>query len=129
MSAFDPYRTLRVCYAAAGWMRARYHLEMDVFRSPQFVEAVRLWVGHGENMAPSRSDKRVTDRFGNELGSKMLPVMKSLETDFYSSDARFVAPNLQEMGTMASEQFKRLHPTVPDEIVKTFAWCYTFDFK
>jgi len=38
-------------------------------------------------------------------------------------------PVLQEMERQASEQFKQRHPTVADEIVKAFAWCYTFDFK
>jgi hypothetical protein len=33
------------------------------------------------------------------------------------------------MGRLASEQFKRKHPTVAEEIVEAFAWCYTFDFK
>lgn len=78
---------------------------------------------------PSRSDERVTDHFGDASAAKLLPLIKSLEDDFYSSDARLVAADLQEMEKLASEQFKRKHPTVADEIVKAFAWCYTFDFK
>lgn len=96
---------------------------------PQLVEAVRLWTGWGYTMMPSRDDKRLSEQFGTEGAAKLLPLIKSLEDDFYSSDARLVAANLQEMEKLASDQFKRKHPKVADEIVRAFAWCYTFDFK
>jgi len=78
---------------------------------------------------PDRNDKRLENHFGDEVAAKLLPLIKSLEDDFYSSDARFVAANMQEMERLASEQFRRKHPTVADEIVQAFAWCYSFDFK
>ncbi len=78
---------------------------------------------------PYRDDKRLINRFGDDLAAKLLPLIKSLEEDFYSSDAQFTATNLQEMERLASEQFKRMHPTISDEIVKAYAWCYTFDFR
>jgi hypothetical protein len=102
---------------------------MNNLNSPQLVEAVRLWTGWGQSMMPSRSDKRVVDHFGEDVAAKLLPLIKALASDFYSSDARLVAMDLPEMGKLASEQFKRKHPTVAEEIVKAFAWCYTFDFK
>ena len=80
-------------------------------------------------MMPSRNDKRLKDQFGEDAAANLLPVIKSLEDDFYSSDARLVAANLQEMEELASEHFRQKHPTVAKEIVKAFAWCYTFDFK
>jgi hypothetical protein len=80
-------------------------------------------------MMPNRNDKRVLERFGEEDAAKLLPLIKSLEEDFYAFDAQLVATNLQEMEKLASEHFKRKHPTVAEEIVKAFAWCYTFDFK
>ncbi len=80
-------------------------------------------------MMPSRNDKRLTDHFGEEIAAKLLPIIKSLEDDFYDSDAQFTAANLQVMEKIASEQFKQKHPTVSDKIVKAFAWCYTFDFR
>ncbi len=78
---------------------------------------------------PNRNNKRVVDRFGEQDAVKLLPLIKSLEEDFYASDAQLVAANLQEMEKLASEHFKRKHPTAAEEIVKAFAWCYTFDFK
>jgi len=104
-------------------------VEMNNLNSPQLVEAVRLWTGWGLGIMPSRDDARLARKFGDKVAAKLLPVIKSLEEDFYSSDARLVATDLQEMGRMASEQFKRKHPTVAEEIVEAFAWCYTFDFK
>lgn len=97
--------------------------------SPQLVEAVCLWTGWGQSIMPSRNDKRLVDHFGEEVAAKLLPLIKSLEEDFYASDAQLVAVNLQEMEKLASEHFKRRHPAVAEEIVKAFAWCYTFDFK
>lgn len=104
-------------------------VEIDSLSSPQLAEAVRLWTGWKQSMMPNRSDKRVVDHFGEEVAAKLLPLIKSLEDDFYASDAQLVAANLQEMEELASEHFKRKHPTVAEEIVKAFAWCYTFDFK
>ena len=104
-------------------------VEMNNLKSPQLIEAVRVWTGWGQSMMPSRDDARLAKHFGDEVAAKLLPLIKSLEDDFYSSDARLVAADLQEMEKLASEQFKRKHPTVADEIAKAFAWCYTFDFK
>jgi hypothetical protein len=104
-------------------------VEMNNLNSPQLVEAVRVWTGWGLSIMPSRDDARLAKQLGNEVAAKLLPVIKSLDEDFYSSDARLVATDLQEMEKLASEQFKRKHPTVAEDIVKAFAWCYTFDFK
>ena len=103
--------------------------EIGTLHSPLLIEAIRLWTGWGQSTIPSRDDKRLVDHFGEAVAAKLLPLIKSLENDFYSSDARLAAFNLQEMEKMASEHFRRKHPTVAEEIVKTFAWCYTFDFK
>jgi len=103
--------------------------KMNNLMSPQLIEAVQFWTGWDEHAMPSRDDARLASHFGDEIAAKLLPVIKSLEEEFYSSDAQFVAANLQEMENLASEQFKHKHPTVADEIVKVFAWCYTFDFK
>jgi hypothetical protein len=104
-------------------------VEMNNLNFPQLIEAVLVWTGWGRSIAPSRDDARLANQFGGEVAAQLLSLIKSLEEDFYSSDARLVAANLQEMEKLASEQFKRKHPTVADEIVKAFAWCYTFDFK
>jgi hypothetical protein len=97
--------------------------------SSLLVEAILVWTGWGRDVMPRRDDSLLVNRFGTEDTAKLLPVIKSLEDDFYSSDARFVADDLQEMEKLSSAQFRKKHPTIADEIVKAFAWCYTFDFK
>ena len=104
-------------------------VEISDVNSPQLVEAVRLWTGWGQSVMPSRNDERVIDHFGADIAAKLLPLIKALAEDFYSSDARLVSSDLEHMEKLASEQFRRKHPTIAEEIVKAFAWCYTFDFK
>jgi hypothetical protein len=104
-------------------------VEMNELNSSLLIEAVSLWTGWGHGTMPSRDDARLAKHFGDELAAKLLPLIKSLEDDFYASDAHLVAANLVEIEKLSSEQFKRKHPAVADEIVKAFAWCYTFDHK
>lgn len=104
-------------------------VEINNLNSPQLIEAVQLWTGWGQSMIPRRSDERVVGVLGEDIAAKVLPLIKTLANDFYSSDARLVAANLQEMEKLASDHFKRKYPAVAEEIVKAFAWCYTFDFK
>lgn len=104
-------------------------VEADRFNAPQLIEAVCIWTGWGSEMMPRRDDVRLAKRFGDKLAAELLSAIRKLEEDFYSSDARHVAANLQEMATLSAEHFKKMHPTISDEIVKAFAWCYTFDFK
>jgi hypothetical protein len=103
--------------------------QISDFNSPELIEAVQLWTGWGQGIAPNRNDKRLVARFGKDFAARLLPLIQSLEDDFYSSDARLVSANLQEMEKLASEQFKRKHPRIADEIVKAFASCYAFEFK
>ncbi len=103
--------------------------EMNKLDSPQLIEAVLVWTGWGRIAMPNRNDQRVVDCFGGEAAAKLLPLIKSLEHGFYACAAQLSAANLQEMEKLASEEFRQMHPTVGDEIVKAFAWCYTFDFK
>jgi len=96
---------------------------------PQLAEAVRIWTGWGSHSHPNRNDERVIQHYGAAMAAKLLPAIKSLEDDFYSSDARFTAADLSEMGTRASEQFARKHPGIASDIVEALSWCYTFDYK
>jgi hypothetical protein len=98
-------------------------------RSPQLVEAVLVWTGWGREMMPRRKDSLVVDRFGAEVAARLLPAVKSLEEEFYASDARYVAADLEELERIAVADFRERHPEVADEIVKALAWCYTFDFR
>lgn len=93
------------------------------------AEAIFVWTGWGREMMPCRDESLLVKRFGAEATAELLPIIKSLEDDFYSSDARFVANDLQEMAELSSEHFRKKHPEFADEIVRAFAWCYTFDFK
>ena len=95
----------------------------------QLIEAVLIWTGWGRSIVPQRNDILLVNNFGAETASKLKPIIKSLEDEFYSSEARNIAANLEEMGKMAAEQFKSKHPEIPDQIVKAFAWCYTYDYK
>lgn len=104
-------------------------VELRNVNPPELVDAVRVWTGWGQSIAPNRDDARLARRFGADVAAEFLPVIKALEESFYSSDARLVADNLQHMEKLASEQFRQTHPTVPDEVVEVLAWCYTFDFK
>jgi hypothetical protein len=97
--------------------------------SPELAEAVRIWTGWGSTSAPNRDEGRVAQRYGPMTAAKLMPVIKSLEDEFYASDARFTAADLAEMATLASEQFIRKHPGIDKDIVDALAWCYTFDFK
>lgn len=96
---------------------------------PQLTKAVLVWTGYGQAAWPCRDDSLVVNCLGPEIAAKVLPVIKSLENDFYSSNAKFVAADIQEMAKMSAEQFKEKHPGISEEIVRAFAWCYTFDFK
>lgn len=102
---------------------------MNSWESPLLVEAVLIWTGWRRDVIPRRDDSLLVHRFGAKLAAELLPVIKSIEDDFYSSDARFVAADFREMEKMASEQFKKKHPEVAQEIVQAFAWCYTYDYK
>jgi len=103
--------------------------EISRLNSPELIEAVRLWTGWGNSIMPLRDDKALEIHFGKDVAAEILSLIKSLKKDYYSSDAQFVAANLQEMEKLASLNFKRKHPSVAEEIVKVFAWCYTFDFR
>lgn len=93
------------------------------------LDAVRTWTGWGQQMMPCRDDASVRSRFGVDAAAKLLPILNTLAEDFYSTNARFMAADLEEMGTLSAAQFREKHPKLPAEIAEAFAWCYTFDFK
>lgn len=97
--------------------------------SPLLLEAIRLWTGFGSSVAPDRSDTRLIAHFGSQLATEILPVIKTMEEEFYSSDAQFHAKDMEEMERISSEDFRKLRPDVAEEIVKALAWCYTFDYR
>jgi hypothetical protein len=103
--------------------------EITQLDSPQLVEATLLWSGWGRSPWPLRDESSVAQRFDPDLAGKLLSKIKELENEFYASEARFVAADLEEMERMSAGQFRDRHPEVAEKIVSAFAWCYTFDFK
>lgn len=102
---------------------------MKISEISQLTKAVLLWTGWQQAAVPRRDNSVIEREFGAKLASKLLPVIKSLEEEFYSSNARLVAKDLQEMEKIASEQFRSKHPGIADEIVHALAWCYSYDYK
>lgn len=93
------------------------------------AKAIIVWTGFGETSWPSRDDARVVAALGPEVASTVMPTVRSLEDDFYLSDAQHVATDLTDMAERASADFARIHPEVPDDAVRALAWCYTYDYK
>lgn len=102
---------------------------MTESESQKLLDAVRTWTGHGQSSWPSRDDVRVQHKFGDANAAKLLPIIKNLERDFYSSNAQTQASDLAAMEQRAKAHFIRLHPDLPEEIADIFAWCLSFDFK
>ena len=93
------------------------------------LRAVLIWTGWGRDAKPRRSESELARHFDSVTASKLVSIIKSLETEFYCSDARHTATDLVEMEKIASQQFKKRYPGIADEIVKALAWCYSYDFK
>ncbi len=98
-------------------------------RHSRLAEAVRCWTGRGEGPMPARSDARLLDRFGAEEGPDLLEQVKALEDEFYLSDAYLQASDIQDMARRSAKDFESRRPEVDRDIVDTFVWCYTFDYK
>ncbi len=96
---------------------------------PALVQAVLVCTGSGEGASPRRDDSSLVTHFGPEAAPRLICLVKSLEQEFYSSDAWKNAADLKEMGEMAAEQFKRKYPEIPDQVVQAFSWWYTYDYK
>jgi hypothetical protein len=93
------------------------------------TKAVLLWTGHGISSWPHRETAAVVQEFGEARGLDLLVALRSLEADFYSSDAHLTDPDLQAMTDRASEEFRSRHPDAPSALVDALAWCYSFDYK
>ena len=102
---------------------------MHNLKSKELCDAIVLWSGWGTSSFPSRDERRVLDYFGEEAGAGLLAIIKQLETDFYETQAHQTTAGLAEMGRLACEDFRLKHPEADDVIVKTLAWCYSYDFK
>jgi|KBSSwiStaDraftv2_1062776.scaffolds.fasta_scaffold1770298_1 hypothetical protein len=91
-------------------------------------EALVLWVGPIPS-AGYDGEAALVKRFGAQEAAKLLPNVRALEKEFFSSDARHVAANLEEMGDRAIADFRRVHPEISDEALNALANHYAFAFK
>ncbi|MEZ5654250.1 MAG: hypothetical protein R3E87_27255 [Burkholderiaceae bacterium] len=91
--------------------------------------ALVLWARPPGARYPQRSDQRVLDEFGVEVGSWLVPIIKKLADDYYATDAQWTVRDLGEAGRVASDAFMARNPHVPLEAVRTLEWCFTWDFK
>ena len=92
-------------------------------------EAVVTWTGWGRTPGPARDERLVVEAFGADEAADLMPMIRQLEDDFYASDARFSAPDLEQMGEAAAADFQVRHPEISEAAVKALAWCYTYDYK
>ena len=92
-------------------------------------QALVLWIGFGSAIWPRRDDDAIVAAFGPTDAPAVLETLRALESDFYASDARDVAPDLAAMGDRAARQFRDRHPEVSDQGVNALRWAYTFDHK
>ena len=76
--------------------------------------AIVIWTGYGETSWPARDDARVIAALGEQVARSVLPIVRSLEDDFYTSDAQHVGTDLADMARRASADFVRLHPEIPE---------------
>jgi len=93
------------------------------------ASAVVAWSGWGRDAWPTRDEARVAEQFGAERATALMPLIRELEDDFYSSDAHLVVPENQAMVDLAAAAFRAKHPELPDEATKALAWCYSWDHK
>ena len=97
--------------------------------APTVSEAIVTWTGWRSHNCPDRDEKRLVATYGEAIAREILPRLRELEDDFYASDARYTAADLQEMSDIAVTHFRERHPEISDDAVRALAWCYTFDFK
>jgi hypothetical protein len=74
--------------------------------------ALILWSGWGRCSSPQRDESRLLERFSLEQARELLPKVRELEAEFYSSDAFYKAKDLAEMAETASAEF-RSKPNCP----------------
>ena len=100
-----------------------------VFGARLLTMAVVVWTGWGRTATPTRDESEVVRRFGSDLATDLMPLIAGLENDFYQSDARHVASDLEETGELAAARFRARHPEVRQDAVSALAWCYTYGYR
>lgn len=91
-------------------------------------EALVIWVGQIPSSGYDREAALVA-RFGMQKAAELVPLLRVLKEDFFTSNARHVADNVQAMHKLASADFQRKHPEISDQAVHVLANDYAFTFK
>ncbi len=103
--------------------------EMSRLGARLLARTVVVWTGWHRATWPQRDETAVVELLGEDLAAEVMPVVRRLEEEFFESDARFVASDLQEMGELAAARFRSLHAELPEELVQALAWSYVFTYK
>jgi hypothetical protein len=93
------------------------------------AHATAEWTGWGFVPYPTRDESRLQKRYGPTLASELIPILRELEKDFYTSMAHNTVRDLDEMAAQAAKEFRVRHPELPSDIAEAFAWCYGYDWK
>ena len=91
-------------------------------------EALMIWEGPIPSLRHD-GQRALAACFGAQAAAELLPIVSGLHDDFFASDARDRAANLQEMGDLAIADFRRQHPEITDEALQVLANHYAFAFK
>ena len=67
--------------------------------------------------------------FGESRGLDLLTTLRSLEADFYDSEAHLTEPGQNAMTDRAADEVRARHPDLPSAVVDALAWCYSFDYR
>lgn len=92
-------------------------------------KAIVIWSGWGETAYPARDEGRLRRAVGEAEAQHLIPRIREIESEFYATNARFVAADLTEMGNLATSDFRRKRTDLSAEAVEALAWCYTYDYK
>jgi hypothetical protein len=96
---------------------------------PLLAEAFAVWTGKGVSPMPKRDDDQVIAHFGAKVAQDLLPIIKSLEKDFYAAAKETISRDLNEMIEVASATFRAMHPDVSEDVVKILDWCCSYDWR
>ena len=92
-------------------------------------EAIVVWTGWGKEPRPIRDERLVVEHFGPDRAQDLVRILRRLEEQFSESDARFTVADLAEMGDVAAQRFRQLHPELTQDAIEALAWCYSYDYK
>jgi len=96
---------------------------------PLLAEAFAVWTGKGVSPMPNRNDERLIAHFGAKVAQDLLPILKSLEKDYYAAAQESMSADLNEMIVAASATFRRMHPDITEDVVKILDWCCSYDWR